>query len=161
MFITNNRASFHLWWKENLVKHQKVSKYYNHDCSYEQFKFQRSLLSSYYCSKSHHRWLNKVSWSNKGLWNCYFLITLLFEWTTFSEPLLFKDPYFIRSSYTFLQELLFQKMLSFRAGNFRMLTLFSQFHFLFIIKPTNIRVFLDSNYLRMHRVGAPLRKSFY
>ena len=28
MFISNNRASFHLWWKENLVKHQKVSKYY-------------------------------------------------------------------------------------------------------------------------------------
>ena len=26
MFISNNRASCHLWWKENLVKHQKVSK---------------------------------------------------------------------------------------------------------------------------------------
>ena len=22
---------FHLWWKENLVKHQKVSKYYEND----------------------------------------------------------------------------------------------------------------------------------
>ena len=31
MFISNNRASFHLWWKENLVKHQKVSKHVN-DC---------------------------------------------------------------------------------------------------------------------------------
>ena len=29
MFIANNRDSFHLWWKENLVKHQKVSKYYD------------------------------------------------------------------------------------------------------------------------------------
>ena len=29
MFINNNRASFHLWRKENLVKHQKVSKYEN------------------------------------------------------------------------------------------------------------------------------------
>ena len=28
MFISNNRSSFHLWWKENLVKHRKVSKYY-------------------------------------------------------------------------------------------------------------------------------------
>ena len=27
MFITNNKASFHLWWKENIVKYQKVSKY--------------------------------------------------------------------------------------------------------------------------------------
>ena len=34
MFIRNNRPSFHLWWKENFVKHQKVSKYYENDCSY-------------------------------------------------------------------------------------------------------------------------------
>ena len=27
MFISNNYPSFHLWWKENLVKHRKVSKY--------------------------------------------------------------------------------------------------------------------------------------
>ena len=32
MFISNNRASFHLWSKENLVKHQRVSKYYENDC---------------------------------------------------------------------------------------------------------------------------------
>ena len=32
MFISNNRASFHLWWIENLVKYQKVSKYYENDC---------------------------------------------------------------------------------------------------------------------------------
>ena len=34
MFITNNYTSFHLWWEENLVKYQKVLKYYVHDCSY-------------------------------------------------------------------------------------------------------------------------------
>ena len=28
IFISNNRASFHLWWKQNFLKHQKVSKYY-------------------------------------------------------------------------------------------------------------------------------------
>ena len=33
MFISNNRPSFHLWWKENLVKHRKVWKYYETDCS--------------------------------------------------------------------------------------------------------------------------------
>ena len=33
IFISNNRASFHLWGKESLVKHQKVSKYEN-DCSW-------------------------------------------------------------------------------------------------------------------------------
>ena len=33
MFITNNCTLFHLWRKENLVKHQKLSKYDNHGCS--------------------------------------------------------------------------------------------------------------------------------
>ena len=32
MFITNNLAFFHLRCKENLVKHHKISKYYDHDC---------------------------------------------------------------------------------------------------------------------------------
>ena len=32
MFITNNNALIQLWWKENSVKYQKVSKYYVHDC---------------------------------------------------------------------------------------------------------------------------------
>ena len=36
MFITNNRASFHLRWKETLVKHQKVSKYYENDCRFQE-----------------------------------------------------------------------------------------------------------------------------
>ena len=32
MFISNNRASFQFWRKENLVKHQRVSQYYENDC---------------------------------------------------------------------------------------------------------------------------------
>ena len=32
MYISNNRPRFHLWWNENLIKHQKVSKYYESDC---------------------------------------------------------------------------------------------------------------------------------
>ena len=32
MFVSNNRASFPLQWKENLVNHEKVSKYYENDC---------------------------------------------------------------------------------------------------------------------------------
>ena len=31
MFISDNRTSFHLWWKDNLAKHQKVLKYYETD----------------------------------------------------------------------------------------------------------------------------------
>ena len=33
-FITNNHAFFHLWWKKNLLNHQKVSKYYEHNCRF-------------------------------------------------------------------------------------------------------------------------------
>ena len=33
MFININCASFHLWCKENLLKHQRASKYYENDCS--------------------------------------------------------------------------------------------------------------------------------
>ena len=29
---TNNHASFHFWWEKKLVKHQKISKYYENDC---------------------------------------------------------------------------------------------------------------------------------
>ena len=32
MFISNNRAVFHLWLKESLVKYQKASTYYAIDC---------------------------------------------------------------------------------------------------------------------------------
>ena len=32
LFISDNYKSFHLWWREDLVKHQKVSKYYETDC---------------------------------------------------------------------------------------------------------------------------------
>ena len=32
LFISNSRTSFHLWWRENLVKHQKIPKYYVNDC---------------------------------------------------------------------------------------------------------------------------------
>ena len=34
MFISNNHTPFHLWWKEHLVKHQRVSKYYENDCRF-------------------------------------------------------------------------------------------------------------------------------
>ena len=29
-----NCASFHLWWKQNFVKHQRNSKYYENDCGF-------------------------------------------------------------------------------------------------------------------------------
>ena len=45
VFISNNRVSFYLWWKKNLLKHQKVSKYYESGCSNNQ------LVPSVYCKE--------------------------------------------------------------------------------------------------------------
>ena len=35
MSVSNISVSFHLWGKENLVKHQRVSKYYENDCRFK------------------------------------------------------------------------------------------------------------------------------
>ena len=48
MCISNNRPSFHLWWKENLVKHRKVSKYYETDCGYILTYFIKSVRNLYF-----------------------------------------------------------------------------------------------------------------
>ena len=51
MFVSNNRASFHLQWKENLVKHQKVSKDYQNDFRLApsvHYIFTESKAASYY-----------------------------------------------------------------------------------------------------------------
>ena len=53
IFNTNNHASFHLHhasfhlpWKKNLVKHQNVSKYYDHDCRSNSLDKTKELLNS-------------------------------------------------------------------------------------------------------------------
>ena len=53
MFISNNRASFHLWCKENLVKHQKVSKYYENDCLQNFILLFMPLLTTPVVNNSH------------------------------------------------------------------------------------------------------------
>ena len=35
MLITYNHASFHLWWKENSVKYQKVAKYFGYNWNFQ------------------------------------------------------------------------------------------------------------------------------
>ena len=44
MFAINNHASIHLWWKENLLIYQHVSKYYEHSWNI------RNLFSTSYTS---------------------------------------------------------------------------------------------------------------
>ena len=52
-FITNNHASFHLVWKENFLNHQKVSKYYEHDCLQNFILLSMSLLTALIVKNSH------------------------------------------------------------------------------------------------------------
>ena len=51
--ISNNRPSFHLWWKENLVKLQQVSKYYEKDCLQIFLFLFMSLLPTKFVKNSH------------------------------------------------------------------------------------------------------------
>ena len=52
-FINNNKASFHLWLEGNLVKHQKLSKYYDHGCLQNFCKTFMSLLTVPTVKNSH------------------------------------------------------------------------------------------------------------
>ena len=53
MFITNNHDLFHQWWKENLVTHLKVSKYYDHECMENFLWLLMSLLIARIVKSSH------------------------------------------------------------------------------------------------------------
>ena len=53
MFI-NNRASFHLWGEESLVKNQKVSKYYANDCLQKFILLFMLLLTTPVVKNSHN-----------------------------------------------------------------------------------------------------------
>ena len=47
MFMSNNnRISFHWWQKEDVVNHQKVSKYYENDCLQHFLLLFMSLLTA-------------------------------------------------------------------------------------------------------------------
>ena len=51
--ISSNRTSFQLWLKENLVKHQRVSKYYENDFLQNFLLHFRSLLTAKFVQNSH------------------------------------------------------------------------------------------------------------
>ena len=51
-FNSINHPPFYLWWNENLLNHQKVSKYCKHDCLQNLFFF-LSLLTALIVKNSH------------------------------------------------------------------------------------------------------------
>ena len=53
MFISNNRTLLHLRRKENLIKHQKVSKYYENICLQNFLFLCMSLLKALIVKKNH------------------------------------------------------------------------------------------------------------
>ena len=52
-FFTNIYASFHLWWQENLLNHQNVSNYFEHDCLQDFRLLFMSLLTALIIKDSH------------------------------------------------------------------------------------------------------------
>ena len=52
-FIINKHALFHLWQKELLLNHQKVSKYYEHDCLQNFILLFMSLVIALIVKNSH------------------------------------------------------------------------------------------------------------
>ena len=52
-FITNNHASFHLWWNKNLLNHQTISQYDEHDCLQKFLLLFMSLLTAFIVQNSH------------------------------------------------------------------------------------------------------------
>ena len=60
MFISNNFASFHLWWKENLVKHQNILKYEN-GCSLMVYLLNRLNKRVHLCGWYHISYLWRKS----------------------------------------------------------------------------------------------------
>ena len=74
MLISNNRPYFHLWWKENLVKLQQVSKDYVND-SLQNFVLLFISLLPIKFFKNSHIWskLYLIFRKNvlKQTWNCF------------------------------------------------------------------------------------------
>ena len=91
-FISNNRALLHLGWKENLVKHQKVSKYYENDSGYQislwtvlnfETKFAKRVFSVKNEKNEHYHWILHIRISLSSKFQLK-LKSLIF-WTKFSQ----------------------------------------------------------------------------
>ena len=65
MFITNNHASLHVWWKEKLLKHQKVSRHYEKDCRY--LFAHRKIMGPSQMRETFRPWISKVESSYNAL----------------------------------------------------------------------------------------------
>ena len=101
--IKYNQASFDLRWKENLVKHQKFAKYYDHGCGLD---FDRGLELIFVCfisflqngiiqyqkSLLFYKYIKSKSLNSMHLWWTHFLqwsqpILLSVSNTSFSQKL--------------------------------------------------------------------------
>ena len=68
MFLSNNGPSFHLWWKENLVKHWEVSKYYETDCRLKSFLLSNTLYVTLTFEEIFHLFLISKIWISLAKW---------------------------------------------------------------------------------------------
>ena len=77
MFISNNRPSFHLWWKLNLVKHRQVSKHYETDCRMHLWDILAILKNEMLASSFHPLDLFWISFILRSMW--------LNEWSAYKK----------------------------------------------------------------------------
>ena len=85
MFIKINRVSFHLWCKENLLKHQKASKYYESGCTFSGvYTHFDSFLPEVY----------KVDMIYNLAYRCFKICS---AWTKFYEELKFLKHVFLKN----------------------------------------------------------------
>ena len=78
IFISNSHDSFHLWWKKNSVKNQKVSKYYDKDflknflLLFMSLSTTPILKNSHFWAKSYFIFLKKVQYQTSKVFNTKF-----------------------------------------------------------------------------------------
>ena len=60
-FIANNHALFHLKWNENLLNHQKISKYYEHDCRSSSSNIYQNFKDTNFPYEKGSDWCDNIS----------------------------------------------------------------------------------------------------
>ena len=88
MFISNKRFSFHLRWKKNLARHQKVSKYYHCDCRIESatFSFKTALSEDNFKANG----MESIEWTYHKE-QCFAVTTSVFRKFYFSFRTSYKE----------------------------------------------------------------------
>ena len=87
MFISNNRPLFPLWWKENLVNHRNVSKYYETNC-----RSRLDIFDKQFCWHLVYLLTYKMLWICKNISTLTVAVSDLMKYIS-NKPNEIKKPY--------------------------------------------------------------------